>query len=226
MTPEQLTGKDSSHLILAPLAGGEYWVHPDVTQSLTALIHAAKTAGFDMRIASGVRDYQRQQAIWNGKFEGRLVIRDQDSQPLDATTLSDSDKLHAILHWSALPGASRHHWGTDFDVYAKDRLPHDVQLQLEPWEYDDGHQKDFSQWLENHLAEYGFFYPYKEAQGGVAIEPWHISHRRTAETCLADLSVDVLREQLRLDPILGQPLVMSQLEQIYTQYVTNIYAAE
>ncbi len=25
--------------------------------------------------------------------------------------------MQAILRWSALPGASRHHWGTDIDVY-------------------------------------------------------------------------------------------------------------
>ncbi|MCZ8486094.1 D-alanyl-D-alanine carboxypeptidase family protein [Vibrio lentus] len=31
---------------------------------------------------------------------------------------SEQQKLSAILRWSALPGASRHHWGCDFDVFA------------------------------------------------------------------------------------------------------------
>ena len=31
--------------------------------------------------------------------------------------LSPLEQLQAILRFSALPGTSRHHWGTDLDVY-------------------------------------------------------------------------------------------------------------
>ncbi len=54
-----------------------------------------------MEIASGFRDFNRQKAIWNGKFAGELKILDSDSQPLDKTLLNDEEKLTAILRWSA-----------------------------------------------------------------------------------------------------------------------------
>ncbi len=62
----------------------------------------------------------------------------------------------AILRWSALPGGSRHHWGCDFDVYARNLLPPGTQLQLEPWEYLEGHQLAFYQWVEANLDSFGF----------------------------------------------------------------------
>ena len=43
-----------------------------------------------------------------------------------------------ILRWSALPGGSRHHWGTEIDIFDPDLLPQGQSLQLEPWEYESG----------------------------------------------------------------------------------------
>ena len=50
-------------------------------------------------------------------------LLDANNQPLDALQLGETERLHAILHWSALPGTSRHHWGTDLDIYDPDCLP-------------------------------------------------------------------------------------------------------
>ena len=49
--------------------------------------------------------------------------------------LSDWQKCQAILRWSAVPGASRHHWGTEIDFFDPDVLPAGKKLMLEPWEY-------------------------------------------------------------------------------------------
>ena len=43
--------------------------------------------------------------------------------------------MRAILHWSALPGASRHHWGTEIDVIDRAALLHGQLAQLVPDEY-------------------------------------------------------------------------------------------
>ena len=37
-----------------------------------------------------------------------------------------------ILEWSALPGASRHHWGSEFDVFDLAALPEGYRVQLLP----------------------------------------------------------------------------------------------
>ncbi|SPY94009.1 D-alanyl-D-alanine carboxypeptidase [Proteus mirabilis] len=65
--------------------------------------------------ASFIRSFERQLAIWNGKFEGTRPVLDAESQPIDIQTLSEGQRCEAILKWSALPGASRHHWGTEID---------------------------------------------------------------------------------------------------------------
>ncbi|MCV5887699.1 M15 family metallopeptidase, partial [Escherichia coli] len=88
-------------------------LHPKVVNDLLKMINAATEAGFKMEIASGFRDFNRQKAIWNGKFSGELPILDINSRPLNKAELNDEEKLMAILRWSALPGGSRHHWGFD-----------------------------------------------------------------------------------------------------------------
>jgi hypothetical protein len=50
-------------------------------------------------------------------------LLDAHNQPLDALQLGETERLHAILHWSALPGTSRHHWGTDLDIYDPTACP-------------------------------------------------------------------------------------------------------
>ncbi len=46
--------------------------------------------------------------------------------------LSDLEKCKAMLRWSAVPGASRHHWGTEIDIFDPDLLPENTPLLLEP----------------------------------------------------------------------------------------------
>ncbi len=84
------------------------------------------------------------------------------------------------------------------------------------------HQASFYQWLKANLADYGFFFPYSIDKGGVAPEPWHISHRQVANECLTQLSLTYLEQELSKNPILGQGPVMANLESIYNQYITNI----
>lgn len=223
MKPEQLTGKTASHLVETMVGTKSFLVHPDVVSDMLTLADAAAHAGFNLHIASGFRDFDRQLAIWNRKMAGESVILDHNSQPIDGSQISIEDKVFAILRWSALPGASRHHWGTDFDLYDRNALPDNTQLQLEPWEYLEGHQQAFYHWLKKNLTTFGFFFPYQKDLGGVACEPWHISHQRTADTCLEQFTIDILRQELEASSINGKQVVLAELETIYTQYISNIF---
>lgn len=222
MSAEQLTGKVSTHLVDTFVGQKSFLVHPQVAQDLLALKDAATQAGFNLCVASGFRDFERQMLIWNRKMAGEATILDSQSQPMDVATLSEREKVLAILRWSALPGASRHHWGTDFDLYDRDSLPQGISLQLEPWEYLTDHQQPFYAWLKHHLADFGFFFPYQEDKGGVAYEPWHISHRATAQSCLTQLTLEVLQQQIQTSALIGKEVVLDNLESIYNQFITNI----
>ncbi|TYA76538.1 M15 family metallopeptidase [Vibrio cholerae] len=221
MTPEQLTGQTDTHLISVMVGQKAFQVHPQVSADLLELKQAAQDAGFNLCIASGFRSFERQLAIWNQKMLGQKPLLDEHSQPLHSNTLSEAEKVLAILRWSALPGASRHHWGTDFDVYDRDALPENTSLLLEPWEYLEGHQSEFSQWLNAHLAQFGFFLPYQHGQG-IGFEPWHISHKQTAQQCLAALSEPLLLEQLSAVAMEGKTTVQALLPEIYQRFITNI----
>lgn len=87
--------------------------------------------------------------------------------------MATGPRCEAILRWSALPGASRHHWDTDLDIFDPDLLPPGAQLQLTPEEYlPGGCFASLTRWLDRHLGEYGFYRPYARDRGGVAVEAW------------------------------------------------------
>ncbi|QIL84857.1 M15 family metallopeptidase [Vibrio sp. HDW18] len=221
MTPEQLTGQTDSHLVSVMIGQKAFLVHSQVSADLLALKQAAAQAGFNLCIASGFRSFEQQLSIWDQKMTGQRPILDQQSQPLNASAISEADKVLAILRWSALPGASRHHWGTDFDVYDQDALPSNTRLLLEPWEYLTGHQSQFWQWLTSHLSQFGFFFPYQDGQG-VGFEPWHISHHATAQQCLSEFSEPLLQAQLTSAEIEGKTTIHAMLPEIYLRFITNI----
>ncbi len=219
---EQLTGLTESHLCRLTVGEKEFLIHRDIHSPLQGLIIQAQVDGFDFAIASSFRDYHRQAMIWNAKFSGERPILDNHSQPLDSAQLSDIEKIHAIMRWSALPGASRHHWGCELDVYARNCLPNGVSLQLEPWEYETGHQAEFSQWLNETMPKFGFYLPYQRDLGGVAIEPWHISHIATGHDMLQQLSLDALLQTWKANPFFGSEIVSQHAESLYTRFISNI----
>ncbi len=223
MSPEQLTGKVTTHLNEVVVGQKSFLVHQDVERDLLSLKQAAAQAGFELCIASGFRDFSRQAAIWNAKYDGERIILDSEGKPVNPDTLTDEDKVLTIMRWSALPGASRHHWGTDFDLYARDRLPDNTSLQLEPWEYLTGHQAEFYIWLKEAAPIHGFYFPYDQDRGGVAIEPWHLSHKQVANEAMQQLSLSTLSQELnKANEISGRSVILSQLETLYNRFVVNV----
>ena len=183
---------------------------------------AAAYEGFNLQAASSWRGFERQLAIWNGKWRGERPLLDADNQPLDALQLDDMERLHAILRWSALPGTSRHHWGTDLDIYDPDCLPVGTRLALEPWEYEAGGWfADLGEWLGDHMADFGFFLPYAkplDAAQGVAYEPWHISF--APESGEQRLDPNALALCLQQADIEGKECILAHLDEILARYVT------
>ncbi|BBN81370.1 peptidase M15 [Pseudoalteromonas sp. A25] len=198
-------------------------VHTDVVSDLTALAFAAKKAGFDFCIASAHRDFARQATIWNTKFVAERPVYDLQGNKVELTQLNDIQRCEAIMLFSALPGASRHHFGSDFDVYAKNCLPPSQSLQLEPWEYQIGGPfAEFNQWLDEHLTDYGFFKPYAHFQGGVAQEPWHISHRLVATQLEQHQTIENITAALVANDVSGKQTILNHLPSLYKRFITNI----
>lgn len=215
MTPDQLIGIDDQHLIL--LGSGPHRLAPETAHAFSAMQQAASAQGHNLQPASSWRSFERQLLIWNGKWRGERPLLGAEGEQLDVTTLSNEQKLEAILRWSALPGISRHHWGTDLDIYDPDRLPEGTGLQLEAWEYEAGGWfAELSLWLQAHMGEFGFFLPYRGTRGRVAYEPWHLSHAPLARGLQIDRHV--LAKRLAMSDIEGKALILDRLDEIIERH--------
>jgi len=174
LDPLQLTGRSRSHVFQSDEP--RFAIHADVVEPFARLREAAAKEGFDIAVFSGFRDFESQAEIWNQKFCGERALFDADGGVLDYHALSEAERLQCILNWSALPGASRHHWGTDIDVYDRAALPEGTGEAAAGEAQPGGVFHPLHQWLDQNMARFGFFRPYREYRGGMFPEAWHLSY--------------------------------------------------
>lgn len=198
----------------------------DVSKQFSLLQRDASAAGFKLVAASSYRSYTSQLEIFNAKWRGERPVLDDNDRSLSRMSHSDEQWLHRILRFSALPGTSRHHWGTDIDIFDPTLLPEGQKLALTPSEYSEtGYFGKLSHWLEQTIAlgqSYGFRRPYDVDRGGVSVEPWHLSYQPRAEDLRQHLSPDALIELWERSPHLrpdGYELVSQCLDEIFSRYV-------
>tara|TARA_R110002110_G_scaffold291986_2_gene506064 strand:- start:24808 stop:25536 length:729 start_codon:yes stop_codon:yes gene_type:complete len=222
LTPDQLTGRDDSHLLA--LAGG-HRLQPQAAAAFARLQLDAAADGFQLAIASSYRSYERQRAIWNGKAAGERPVHDDAGNPVAILALPVAERIRAILRFSALPGTSRHHWGTDLDVYDAAAVPTDYPLQLSPQEVaPDGPFGPLHCWLDARMVEgdsQGFYRPYDRDRGGVAPERWHLSYAPLATSCAGRLTAEQLRACWDCDaePLLLRAELEIMLPELLARYV-------
>ncbi len=125
---------------------------------------AAKKDGVNLFIVSATRNFDSQKKLWEDKWNGKVKVEDKD-----LTTVSDStERARLILLYSAMPGTSRHHWGTDIDINDTEEEYFDTPIGKKAY-----------QWLSAHANEYGFCQPYTSkinGRTGYEEEKWHWSY--------------------------------------------------
>jgi LAS superfamily LD-carboxypeptidase LdcB len=221
VTPAELTGRTRGHIV--DLADPPCALHAHVVTPFLNLRRAAAAERFDLVPASSFRDFARQLAIWNAKFNGTAPLNDPSGRALDAAKLAPPERIDAILDWSAMPGASRHHWGTDLDLIDRSAVAPGYRVRLTAEEFaPPGPFAALAEWLEANAARFGFFRPFRGVLSGVRPEPWHFSFAPLAEPARRALSADVLREALRDAPLCGKEHVLQRLEALHARYTACI----
>ncbi|RUO34908.1 M15 family metallopeptidase [Aliidiomarina soli] len=206
---QTLTGLTATH-VAAEIDGCP--LHPQTVAAFTRMQQAAASAGHDLRVASGFRSYQRQLAIWQRKVDAL------------GTNPADEDLL-SILHWSAMPGASRHHWGSDLDVFDKTALG-EQRLQLEPWEYVAGGPcAPLYDWLQQHAHRFSFYWPYDADRGGVAPEPWHLSYAPVSQPFQQAFTLEHLQAAWLEQPPAAFDWLQQKAPQLFARYVQRVAEA-
>lgn len=222
ITWAQILGLNEEHVQV--LANDDrHKLQPEVINAFSKMQKAAALDGHDLQLVSSYRSFERQANIWNRKFKGELALNNIQGQQIDPERLNDHEKMHAILLWSALPGGSRHHWGTDFDVYDRTKVVNTgTVFELITQEYEGtGPCAELSKWLQENAKNYGFERPYAQYVGGVAAEPWHLSFMPLASEIVRAFSVDLLKQQLVESEILGLDSVLPHINALFERYTLN-----
>lgn len=142
-----------------------HYLHRETLEALEKLYTAFKEEHPDIHfyIRSSTRNYQHQRGIWERKW-----------RQLDRKDRSDYDISAEIMRYSAMPGTSRHHWGTDFDIN-----------ELNNSYYEKGDGRIIFQWMKKNASDFGFCMPYTpDRDTGYAEERWHWSYKPLASRYL------------------------------------------
>lgn len=185
-----------------------------VQKAFDAMRLEANKAGIDLRVVSGYRSYDRQQAIWNRKFNK------YQKQGLSTEQIFDK-----IVEYSTVPGTSRHHWGTDLDIIdASATYSGDV---LVPSKFHgNGPFCKMKEWMDQHAADFGFelVYTSNSNRTGFKYEPWHFSYVPLSRKHYKDYLENInLKEFLRSQRILGMDDITDErLDRYLLEHVQGI----
>lgn len=169
-----LTGKfdpaqrDGFVLIPAKYAVGsnKIYLQKEAYAAYLSMRSAAKKDGIILDIASATRNFNYQKILWDNKWWGITYV---DGKDLSKSIPDGLERFEKILEYSAAPGTSRHHWGTDIDLNA-----------AIPSYFEAGKGKDEYDWLVKNAGKFGFCQTYdlkgNSRSTGYNEEKWHWSY--------------------------------------------------
>lgn len=188
------------------------------------LQESALKNGINLQVVSGFRNFDRQVLIWNQKASGKRKVYSRSGKRIDVNSSEKKELLEGILFYSAIPGFSRHHWGSDIDVYDANKLSKEF-VELTPDECGPGGVfYDLHLWLDREIKtnqSFGFFRPYENDNGGVSQEKWHLSHYPTASKYEDMLSLENFINELNNTEILLKDEILKDPEYYFKKYVIN-----
>ena len=168
------------------LGGSRVWGHKDAVDAFVRMAEDAASNGYVLKAVSAFRSFNDQKQIWENKWTGKTLV---GGKKLNVSTPDPNARALKILEFSSMPGTSRHHWGTDFDIN---------NLNNSYFNTRDG--KRIYDWLTSHAPQYGFCQVYS-AKGadratGYEEEKWHWSYMPVASWYLKQYPIDVGYERL------------------------------
>ncbi|MCQ2054074.1 MAG: M15 family metallopeptidase [Fibrobacter sp.] len=197
-----------------------YFVDSEVTLFLDKLTQSAKVCGFELRIESAYRPFEKQLSIWNRKARGELPLLD-DKGNVMVRPQDEEELMYAILTWSALPGASRHHLGTDIDVVDAAACPEGYEVELTPAECT-GMFAKFHEFLTSRFEAgeaFGFDRVFVPGRGKIRPEGWHIAHLPTSRKRLQNFSLETLRRIYEQSDMACKKVVLARLDSLAEEYI-------
>lgn len=197
-----------------------YIVDKEVLPFYNKLKERLAKEGFALRLESAYRPFERQLSIWNRKASGELKLLDAQGNPMEHPT-DEEQLMRAILTWSALPGASRHHLGSDLDVVDGNACPEGYEVQLTPAECD-GMFAPFHARLTELIEAgeaFGFSRVFIPGRGKIQPEKWHIAHLPSSRKRLENFSLKDLRRIYEGTEIACKSALLDNLDSLAEDYI-------
>jgi LAS superfamily LD-carboxypeptidase LdcB len=124
-----------------------------------------------LSIVSATRNFDYQKELWENKWSGITPV---DNKNLQLHIKDPVERAQKILEYSAPPGFSRHHWGTDIDINSTETDYFETEQGIKTY-----------QWLKTNAAKFGFCQTYTEFSEqrprGFKEEKWHWSYKPVSE---------------------------------------------
>nr|WP_258406044.1 M15 family metallopeptidase [Shewanella acanthi] len=214
MSPYHGTANNADHT--------RFFLEAQTANAFNAMAARALEDGIKLGICSAYRSFDRQLAIWNAKASGKRVVLDKKELPVDILGLSDTELVDTILLWSALPGASRHHWGTDLDVFDANQIEVSSLGLVEAEYTGSGPCAKLHIWLKTHAKDFGFYFPFQPNLSGVSPEPWHISYFPHSQGLLAQFDTQALAQIIANSDMRLKDAVLARLTELVNEYVRRV----
>lgn len=148
------------------LSGSKIYLRQETYESFLKMEKEALNEGVSLKIISGFRNFDYQKSIWEKKWNGDVLV---DGKNLKKSIPDGLERAKKILEYTAMPGTSRHHWGTEIDVNNAD-----------PAYFDSEKGKKGYDWLVKNASRFGFCQPYNKkgdsGRTGYSEEKWHWSY--------------------------------------------------
>ncbi|MCF8332462.1 MAG: M15 family metallopeptidase [Bacteroidales bacterium] len=150
--------------IPVPVANREgLYIQKEVLKAFRKMRNAAKKDGIHLKIISAYRSFNYQKWIWDSKFDGR---KNSGNRNMRNSYPDPRKRVEAILNYSAMPGTSRHHWGTDIDINS---------VSTAYFESPQGNK--VYEWLTKNAQKHEFCQTYTAGrEDGYNEEHWHWSY--------------------------------------------------
>lgn len=172
-SPEYLVGKHDYYVdtnfveIPANMAyRTKMFLLDEVYAAYYEMYKAAQKEGIHLKIISASRTFEEQKWIWEDKWKKNK-----------ATYPADTSLAKFIMQYSAMPGTSRHHWGTEVDLNSTSESYFTTATGAKMYK-----------WLTEHAADYGFCQTYDSKgvgrKSGYNEEKWHWSYFPIADPLL------------------------------------------
>lgn len=185
------------------LYGKNYRLQKEAYLALETMKKEALTKNVKIHVVSSYRDFNHQNRLWLKKYK-----------KYSALGYSKIKIINKIKEYSAIPGTSRHHWGTDVDL-----IDYDKKFSNNPLNNKKNKQNSFRNWMDGNAHKYGFYLVYTDNKfrEGYNYESWHYTYHKLSKPMLkAYLDLDIT-SVLKKEKIAGNTLFSKKFIDDYIQ---------